>query len=124
MLFSGAGSDSDSSSSSSSQSSGSDSIPEGIRVRSEIYDSDAMLADDAEMRRQPREAGDPDDLEYTIVPWLMWTDGTHLANFGTASLWPGYGYSGSQSKYTRGKPTAFAAHHFVYIPSVSAIFNT
>lgn len=124
MLFGGAGSDSDSSSSSSSQSSGSDSIPEGIRVRSEIYDSDAMLADDAEMRRQPREAGDPDDLEYAIVPWLMWTDGTHLANFGTASLWPGYGYSGSQSKYTRGKPTAFAAHHFVYIPSVSAIFNT
>ncbi|OJT15888.1 hypothetical protein TRAPUB_1049, partial [Trametes pubescens] len=118
ILFAGAASDSESDSSTSS--SESDSVPQGIRVRTEIYDSDAMLADDAEMRRQPREAGDPDDLEYAIAPLLIWTDGTHLANFGTASLWPGYGYSGSQSKYTRGKPTAFAAHHFAYIPSLPA----
>ncbi|KAG6863862.1 hypothetical protein C0991_002577 [Blastosporella zonata] len=39
-----------------------------------------------------------------------------LANFGTALLWPIYFWFGSLSKYTRGKPTSFSAHHLAYLP--------
>ncbi|KAI0374977.1 hypothetical protein BV20DRAFT_1033013 [Pilatotrama ljubarskyi] len=114
---------SSSSSSSTSRSSSSAYKESGIRVYSEIYDSDALLADDEEIQRRPREADDADDIEYAIAPLLLWSDSTHLANFGTASLWPAYAYFGSQSKYTRGKPTAFAAHHVAYIPSLPDVIQ-
>ncbi|KAL1937059.1 hypothetical protein VTO73DRAFT_15141 [Trametes versicolor] len=97
--------------------------PKGVRVRRETFDSDAMLEDDAAMRARPRKAGDPADLEYVIAAISFWSDETHLANFGTASLWPLYEYFCSQSKYTRGKPTAFAAHHIAYIPSLPKIIQ-
>ncbi|EIW62881.1 uncharacterized protein TRAVEDRAFT_114485 [Trametes versicolor FP-101664 SS1] len=103
--------------------SGSDSDTASVRVRRETFDSDAMLEDDAAMRARPREAGDPADLEYVIAAISFWSDETHLANFGTASLWPLYEYFCSQSKYTRGKPTAFAAHHIAYIPSLPKIIQ-
>ncbi|KAJ8461909.1 hypothetical protein ONZ51_g11242 [Trametes cubensis] len=72
---------------------------EGIRVYSEVWHGDAWLEEDARMRTRPREAGDPSDLDQ-------------------ASLWPLYGYSLAQSKYVRGQPTSFAAHHLAYIPSL------
>jgi len=53
-----------------------------------------------------------------ILALMIWSDSTHLASFGTASLWPIYLYFGNQSKYTRAKPSAFAAHHLAYIPKV------
>ncbi|KAI0369420.1 hypothetical protein BV20DRAFT_1036521 [Pilatotrama ljubarskyi] len=112
-------SSSSSSDSASDLSSASDTFLEpGVRVYSEIYDSDALLMDDAEIHQRPREAQDTEDIEYVVAPLMLWSDSTHLANFGTASLWPAYIYFGSQSKYTRGKPTAFAAHHLAYIPSL------
>ncbi|KAI0349974.1 hypothetical protein OH77DRAFT_1499288 [Trametes cingulata] len=114
---------SDSSSSTSSSSSTTSFSEPGIRVYSEIYDSDALLADDEEIQQRAREAEDAEDVEYIVVPILLWSDSTHLANFGTASLWPAYAYFGSQSKYTRGKPTAFAAHHIAYIPSLPDIIQ-
>jgi hypothetical protein len=52
---------------------------------------------------------------------MMWSDSTHLASFGDASLWPFYLCFGNQSKYTRGKPTASACHHVAYIPNVSPV---
>ncbi|PCH35863.1 hypothetical protein WOLCODRAFT_51266, partial [Wolfiporia cocos MD-104 SS10] len=62
---------------------------------------------------------DPPDTEVSIVPIMLWSDSTHLTNFGNASLWPIYMYFGSMSKYTRGKPTASASHHLAYMPSVN-----
>ncbi|KAJ2991082.1 hypothetical protein NUW54_g8290 [Trametes sanguinea] len=53
-----------------------------------------------------------------MAPLLFWSDATHLTSFGSASLWPIYMYFGSLSKYTRGMPTEFAAHHVAYIPSL------
>jgi len=50
---------------------------------------------------------------------MLWSDSTHLTSFGNTSLWPIYLYLGSLSKYTRAKPTSFAAHHLAYIPKVS-----
>jgi hypothetical protein len=61
-------------------------------------------------------------LESIVVPIMAYSDSTHLANFGTAALWPIYFFIGLTSKYIRSKPTSFSAHHLAYIPSVSNIF--
>ncbi|TFK79751.1 hypothetical protein K466DRAFT_505064, partial [Polyporus arcularius HHB13444] len=88
------------------------------RVYTEFYNSDEMLEADADLQARPRHPDDPPDLEYAVGPILLWSDSTHLASFGTASLWPVYAYTGLQSKYTRGQPTSFSAQHIAYIPSV------
>lgn len=63
---------------------------EDVRIRSEYYNSDAMLEDDTAMRAEPRQPGDPPGLEYFIAGLCLWSDSTHLAQFGSASLWPIY----------------------------------
>jgi hypothetical protein len=89
------------------------------RVYSEIYNSEAMLEEDAKIRALPREPGDDPETEVAVLSILLWSDSTHLTNFGTASLWPIYVFCGNLSKYTWGKPSTIAAHHLAYIPSVS-----
>jgi hypothetical protein len=86
------------------------------RVISELYNSDALLAELEKIQTQPRKPGCT--LETAIAAIMLWSDSTHLANFGTALLWPIYGFFGNQSKYPRGMPTLFAAHHLAYNPSV------
>ena len=89
------------------------------RIYTELYTSDAFITEHEKLLAQPQE---PDcDLEPVIVAIMLWSDSTHLANFGTASLWPIYLYIGNQSKYARGKPTSFAAHHLAYIPKVRSL---
>ena len=87
-----------------------------VNVYSEIYSSPALLDAHKEINALPRVPGD--NLERVVAPLMMWSDSTHLANFGDASLWPFYLFFGNQSKYTRGKPTASACHHVAYIPTV------
>ena len=90
-----------------------------VRVYSETYNSDAMLQADREMRDNLTAAHRPeDDLETFIISALLYSDSTHLASFGSASLWPMYLFLGNVSKYIRSKPTSFAAHHIAYIPTV------
>ncbi|KAF4622074.1 hypothetical protein D9613_008985 [Agrocybe pediades] len=89
-------------------------VPE--RILSEIYNSDAFIQEHTRIRSQPR--NDSCSLERVVVPIILYSDSTHLASFGTASLWPIYLYLGNQSKYERGKPGAFAAHHLAYIPKL------
>lgn len=92
---------------------------DAICVYSEIYNSDAMLQADAKMRENLRTANLSDsDLETFIVLALLYSDSTHLASFGNASLWPIYLFLGNVSKYIRSKPTSFSAHHIAYIPTV------
>jgi hypothetical protein len=88
------------------------------RVISEMYNSDAVIKEHEKIQSQPREPGCT--LETVVASIMLWSDSTHLANFGTAALWPIYAFFGNQSKYTRGKPTSFSAHHIAYIPSVSS----
>ncbi|TFK81507.1 hypothetical protein K466DRAFT_531692 [Polyporus arcularius HHB13444] len=109
---------SQSASSSSSSSSLSDPDREDVRVYSEVFNTEAALEEDAAMRAKPRIPGDPEDLEYCVTLIILYSDSTRLSNFGTASLWPMYMFFGNQSKYTRGRPTAYAAHHMAYIPSL------
>lgn len=88
------------------------------RVIDEVYNSNAMLEEDARILAMPRNPDDADNVEYAIFPLLAYSDSTRLANFGTASLWPCYLYPGGLSKYVRAKPDSFAANHIAYIPSV------
>lgn len=92
-----------------------DSEPE--RLYSEMYSSDAFLEEEKKIRAQPQTDGC--NLETVVASIMLWSDSTHLTSFGTASLWPAYMYIGNQTKYTRAKPSAFAAHHFAYFPKVS-----
>ena len=87
------------------------------RIYSELYNSDAYIQEHEKIRTQPRPASGC-ELERVIAPIMLWSDSTHLTSFGHASLWPLYLYVGGLSKYTRAKPSSFAAHHLAYIPKV------
>ncbi|KAL0568578.1 hypothetical protein V5O48_013407 [Marasmius crinis-equi] len=101
--------------------------PPPTRIVSEIYNSDAFINEYEKIQTQeyhnPRpqpEASNPEALpvENVIAALLWWSDSTHLASFGNASLWPLYLFFGNQSKYDRAKPTSFSAHHAAYIPDL------
>ena len=92
--------------------------PSPIRVYMDCYNSNAMLQADAQIHEKLRIPGDTPEVEYVTLPLLFWSDATQLTNFGLASLWPIYLYFSNLSKYVRGRPTEFAAHHLAYIPSV------
>jgi hypothetical protein len=95
------------------------SSPGSQHVYTDIYNSDAMLEEDAKIKSLQRELEDEPDVEATILGILLWSDSTHLAMFGMASLWPIYVYIGNLLKYAHGQPNTCAAHHMAYIPSVS-----
>ena len=88
------------------------------RIYCEVYNSDAMLKEDAKIRAKARDPTDGPEVEYAVFPIIPYSDGTRLANFGTASLWPLYFYFPALSKYVRNKGDSFAAHHMAYLPSV------
>ncbi|KAG1838714.1 hypothetical protein DFJ58DRAFT_733659 [Suillus subalutaceus] len=69
------------------------------RIYSKIYTSPAMLEEHDCIRSQPREDGCT--LETVVAAIMLWSDSTHLASFGTTSLWPIYLFLGNQSKYDR-----------------------
>jgi len=86
------------------------------RIFDELYSSDAMLEAHSKLQRQPAEPGCT--LERVVLSFMIWSDSTHLASFGSASLWPIYLFFGNQSKWTRGKPSTGSCHHIAYIPKV------
>lgn len=91
------------------------------RYYSEVYNGNAMLEEDAKMRARPRNPEDGPDVEYAIFYIILYSDSTRLANFGSASMWPAYMFSGNISKYLRSKAGVFPAEHVAYLPKVSAI---
>ena len=90
------------------------------RVYGELYNSDEFIKE--HKRVQNRSPPAPDDpmckLEKVIAALMFWSDATHLANFGTAKLWPIYLFFGNLSKYIRSRPSSGACNHLAYIPSV------
>ena len=88
-----------------------------VRVYGEAFSSDAMREAYEEIRQKnlPR---DGPDVEVAVVSMSLYSDSTRLGSFGPASLWPMYVFFGNQSKYDRGRPSSFAAHHVAYFPSV------
>ncbi|TCD66065.1 hypothetical protein EIP91_001873 [Steccherinum ochraceum] len=99
------------------------SLPDAERIYSEVYNSDAMVDEYEKIQQEhPQEPGKP-VIENVIAGIMLWSDSTHLAQFGTASLWPIYVFFANQSKYIRCKPSEFAAHHLAYIPSLPDTFQ-
>ncbi|RDB17808.1 hypothetical protein Hypma_000672 [Hypsizygus marmoreus] len=67
------------------------------RVHGEFYTSRAFLEADRELYNSPPE---PDcDLLHVIAAIMLYSDSTHVAQFGQAKLWPAYTFIGNQSKY-------------------------
>jgi hypothetical protein len=87
------------------------------RMYSELY-SGNFWNQEYDKVQNANKNGPNNALEAFVVALMVWSDATCLAQFGNASLWPIYLYIGNQSKYIRGKPTSFAAHHVAYMPKV------
>ncbi|KNZ72822.1 hypothetical protein J132_01814, partial [Termitomyces sp. J132] len=81
-------------------------------VYGKVYTSDEFL--ELEKTITPVEGC---NLEQVVLPLIFYLDSTHLANFGTASLWLVYMWFGNLSKYIHGKVGSFSAHHLAYLPS-------
>lgn len=97
-------------------------LPE--RVYSEVYNSDAFIKEHDRVQCVPVPEQESDcKLEKVIAALMFWSDATHLANFGTAKLWPIYMFFGNLSKYTRAEPTSNACYHMAYIPSLADSFQ-
>ena len=92
------------------------------RIYSELYMSDAFLAEHAKIRAHSNRQDSSSRTENVIIALTLWSDLTHLTSFGNASLWPIYLYVGNLSKYIRSKPTSRSAHHLAYIPKVSHLY--
>ncbi|KAH9961631.1 hypothetical protein BGW80DRAFT_1231820, partial [Lactifluus volemus] len=87
------------------------------RIYSEAYTGNKWICEYESILKSPRSQDDPHShLERFLVGLMIWSDSTSLAQFGTAELWPIYLYIGAQSKYSRVKPSSFAAHHIAYLP--------
>lgn len=89
------------------------------RVFDELYTSDAWLEAQDDLQRQPKERGC--SLERVVAGLMLFSDATHLANFGTAKAWPLYLYFGNLSKYIRAAPGSGACHLVGFLPSVCCL---
>jgi len=88
------------------------------KVYDEVYTSEAFIEVHAAVQNAPAEPGCT--LERTVCALMFWSDSTHLATFGTSSLWPIYLTFGNQSKYSRANSgERRSCHHLAYIPKVS-----
>jgi hypothetical protein len=87
------------------------------RIYSEIFTGDSWNAEFEKIFNAARN-GENSELEQFIIGLLIWSDGTALAQFGNAEMWPIYLYIGNQSKYERAKPNSQTSHHIAYLPKV------
>lgn len=94
--------------------------PQSARVErayGEVYNSEAFMKEDLRLQNSPPE---PDcELPRSVLAIMLWSDATIVSQFGQSKAWPGYMYFGNQSKYTRARLTARAAHHIAFFPTVS-----
>jgi hypothetical protein len=93
------------------------------RVITELFNSDAFIGEYEELLKHPPPSSGP-HIETAIAAMMVWSDSTHLAEFGMASLWPIYLFFGNQSKYSCAKPSDFAVHHVAHIPSVCPFYSS
>lgn len=87
------------------------------RIFDEVYCSDSFLAAEKEIQALPSEPNC--DLPRAVAGLMFSSDGLQLANFGTASLWPGYLQWANQTKWERAKSSLRSTHHVSYFPKVN-----
>ncbi|SJL14233.1 uncharacterized protein ARMOST_17689 [Armillaria ostoyae] len=83
------------------------------RIFGEVYTSEVFLEMEDSIKPFPGCS-----LEAVVAPVMIYSDSTHLMNFGDASLWPAYVSLGLLSKYIRARVTSFSSHHLAYFPSL------
>ena len=85
------------------------------QVWGELYTSDAFLNLERDLINAHPESEHP----CVLAAFMIWSDSTHLAQFGQAKAWPIYAYFGNQSKYARCKPSTHSSRVVGYVPPVS-----
>ena len=86
------------------------------QVHGEVWFSNQYLIYEDEIRNRRLGKGPPTNpliVKMVVLPLLLYSDQTHLAQFGTASLWPMYMAFGLLSKYVRCKPSSLSWHHIL-----------
>ena len=94
-----------------------------IWIYGEAYSSDVAVHLHEEIKAIPPPPEHP-EIESVVVMLMLGSDTTHLAEFGTASLWPIYVLFGNMSKYDRSRTSEFAACHLAYLPKVPHMFSS
>jgi hypothetical protein len=89
---------------------------EGKQVYGQVYTLPAFLEAEEALHQSPLEPGC--SLPRVIAALMFWSDTTQLANFGSTKLWPLYMFFGNLDKYIQRQPSAGAAHHIAYFPSL------
>ena len=97
-------------------------IGKPIRIYGEAYSSDTAVRLSEGVKGVPPLA-EHLGIESVVVLLMLGSDATHLASFGTASLWPLYVFFGNMSKYDSSKPSEFPACHLAYLPKVGHIHS-
>jgi hypothetical protein len=87
------------------------------RILDELYTSDVWLEAQDDLHKLPRQPGC--SLERVIAGLMLFSDATHLANFGMAKAWPLYLYFGNLTKYMRSQPQSGVCHLVGFLFSVS-----
>ncbi|KAG2051383.1 hypothetical protein BDR06DRAFT_983639 [Suillus hirtellus] len=86
------------------------------QMYNELYTSDAWLEAQDDLQKLPK---DPRcSLEHVIAGLMLFSNATHLANFGTAKAWPVYAYFGNLTKYLCSSPTLGSCHLVGFLPSL------
>ena len=88
-----------------------------IRIYGEAYSSEAAIKLYEDIKAIPPPPEHP-DIQSVVVLLMLGSDSTHLADFGTASLWPVYVFFGNESKYETAKQSQSPAYHLAYLPKV------
>ena len=88
-----------------------------IRIYGEAYSSDVAIKLYEDIKKVPPPPDHP-NIQSVVVLVMLGSDATHLADFGTASLWPVYVFFGNESKYETSKQSQSPAYHLAYLPKV------
>ena len=91
------------------------------RVHGELYTSPAFIESYRAVLELPNEPGCT--LERVVFGMMFASDETLLTNFGDAKLWPGYLYSGNDTKYFRCQPSSNCCEHVAYFQAVSFYYH-
>ncbi|KAG6904676.1 hypothetical protein DXG01_008155, partial [Tephrocybe rancida] len=94
---------------------------ESQRVYGESYTSPAFISAHRQLQESPPEPGC--NLPRCVVGLMIWSDATHLTNFGSSKLWPSYVFFSNESKYDRCKPSLNLANHIAYFESLPDSFK-
>ena len=68
-------------------------------IYSELYTSNAFIAEHNKICTNCNRQDSGSQTENIVIAIMLWSDSTHLMSFRNASLWPIYLYVGSLSKY-------------------------